>query len=240
MYLDRPVCQQVGEIASSFDRRDVFPQAVTAERSKPRSIRGLMGEVVGCATEDAEELVVAMLVGSELRSPSKMPFADQGCVVAVLPDERGDRRVAGRQPDVGRASSRQGLLQPDVQPLRVASGEKRTSRRRADGSCGVGARERDSLLGEPIERGRLVVGAAVTAQIAIAQIVREDEEDVWSGTLRQAICRQGTDCRRHGRAGSDLEKLATRDPPPHGTMLGKITPVVNHRPSILIDSAAIP
>ena len=186
-----------------------------------------MREVVGSAAEDSEELVVAMLVGTELRPPPEMPFADQGGVVAVLPDERGDRWVAGRHSDGCRAPSRQWLLQPDVQPLRVASGEKRTSRRRADGRCGVGARELDPLLGEPIEGGRLVLGAAITAQIAVAQIVREDEEDVWPGTLRQAICCDATDCRDHRRAGSDLEKLATRDAPPHGAILGKITPVVN-------------
>ena len=56
---DRSVCQQVGEIASPLDRREVFPQVLTAARSNGRSIRELMSEVVGRAAEDSEELVVA-------------------------------------------------------------------------------------------------------------------------------------------------------------------------------------
>jgi hypothetical protein len=186
-----------------------------------------MREVIGCAAEDSEELVVAMLVGTEPRSPPEMPLADEGRVVAVLPDERGNRRMAWRQPGSGRPSSRQRLLQPDFQPLRVASGDKRTSRRRADGCRGVGAREPDALLREPIEGGGLVIGAAMTAQIAVAQIVREDEEDVRPGTLRRAASRNGTNRGSHRRAGRDLEKLATCDAPPHAAMLGKVSPGVN-------------
>ena len=95
---DRSVCQQVGEIASPLDRREVFPQVLTAACVNGRPIRGLMGEVVGRAAEDSEELVVAMLVRTELRSPPEMPFADQGGVVAVLPDERATVGWLGGSP----------------------------------------------------------------------------------------------------------------------------------------------
>ena len=168
-----------------------------------------------------------MLVGTELRSPPEMPLADEGRVVAVLPDERGNRRMAWRQPGSGRAFSRQRLLQPDFQPLRIASGDKRAPRRRADRRRGVGTRELDALLREPIEVGRLVIGAAVAAQIAVAQIVREDEEDVRPGTLRRAVSRNGTYRGSHRRTGGDLEKLATCDAPPHAAMLRKGSPGVN-------------
>src|SRR4029453_1784858 len=114
---------------------------------------------------------------TEFRFPPEMPLADQGCVVAVLPDQRCNRRVRGRQTDVRRAFARQRLLQPNLQPLRRASGYKRTSRRRAEGRRRVGTREPDALPREPIEVGRLVIGATVAAQIAVAQIVREDEEN---------------------------------------------------------------
>ena len=138
--------------------------------------------------------------------------------------------MAWRQPDSGRTFSRQRLLQPDFQPLRIASGDKRASRRRADRRRGVGTRELDALLREPIEVGRLIVGAAKTAQITVAQIVREDEEDVRPGTLRRAVSRDGTNRGSHRRAGGDLEKLATCDAPRHAAMLRKPSPSVNcHR-----------
>src|SRR4029450_8347917 len=97
--------------------------------------------------------------------------------------------------------------------------DKRTSRRRAEGRRRVGTREPDALPREPIEVGRLVIGATVAAQIAVAQIVREDEENVRSGTLRHAVSRDGTDRRSHRRASGDPEEIPTCDAPPHPGML---------------------
>src|SRR5690349_1219026 len=61
--------------------------------------------------------------------------------------------------------------------LRVAAGEQRAARGRAQRRRGVGAGEDDAFGGQPVQSGALDVGVAVGAEVA-AEVVPVDQQDV--------------------------------------------------------------
>jgi len=159
-----------------------------------------------------------MAVRPELRLPAEMPLADQRCVVAVLLQQRGDGRVLGRQPDVRRRRAPQRLFETDGKTLRIPAGDVGAAGRRADRRGSVRAREHDAFFGEGIERRGLVVRAAVAAQIAVAEIVGEDEHDI-----RAPRRSGGYDAPRAGDRGGTRGRLDELTPrhPAHGRSVAR-------------------
>ena len=66
---------------------------------------------------------------------------------------------------------------PGARPVAVDPGENARPRRSAGGSD-VKVREADALVVEPVQVGRLQPGVAVGAQIAVALVVGDDQDDV--------------------------------------------------------------
>jgi len=124
-----------------------------------------------------------------MRCIAEMPFPDQRGEVARLLQMPGEGRLR-----MGQVMQRSGFdelpllwafarpLRPDrhVQPRGMLAGEERRTARRADGHR-VGMGEAKALLRESVEVRRLMQIRAVAAEVAPAQIIGEDEDDVGFG-----------------------------------------------------------
>ena len=67
-----------------------------------------------------------------------------------------------------------------MQTGRVLTGHYRGSRRRADRTCSVGVGEQHTLLGQPVDIGRLVQVATVAGHILPAEVIGKDENKIQS------------------------------------------------------------
>src|SRR5262249_23031795 len=117
---------------------------------------------------------------------AQVPFADVCGGVSRRLERLGEGRLFERQLR-GDDGAQQWLVGPvgaagdevgEVEALRVLAGDQRGARRRADGAGGVGGGELYAVGGEAVEVRRAVVGAAVTAEVAGAEVVDQDDDDV--------------------------------------------------------------
>jgi len=90
-----------------------------------------------------------------------------------------------REPD-GCIAVAQRVDQPDGKTGGIAPGHEGHAGRATDRAGGVVAGKAKSLAGEPIEVRRTIVRPAVAAQIAVAQVVGENENDVGRPVARRA------------------------------------------------------
>ncbi len=93
------------------------------------------------------------------------------------------------------------ILRPQIR-LRVAAneaaagvqtGHQHAAGGGADGGAGIELGEPDALRRHPVQVRRPNRGMPVAAEIAVAEIVREDDDDVWSRTRLRARCCNGAD-----------------------------------------------
>src|SRR3954449_12434049 len=105
-------------------------------RSSARMV-GAMIEIIGGATEDAEEMVVAALERAEIRQKTEVPFSDQRRAIAGLLQQGRQGRMARRQADVLRSTRIDRLLQADRHAVLVSPGGKRCARGRTDRGIGI-------------------------------------------------------------------------------------------------------
>ena len=112
-----------------------------------------------------------------LRYVAQVPFADRGSGIALSPERLGDRGLRRRQ-SAGRIR-KQYAAPPrhavsDRQPARhQGRPARRTQRRGRIKLC-----EPEPFPGEPIQVGRLDGGMPVTAQVAVAQVIGEQNDEV--------------------------------------------------------------
>ena len=139
-----------------------------------------VGEVVEAAAHRAEELPVAALQRSEVRQEAEVPLADQGRRVAGVAQQRGQRRVVRRQAQhrIAAVAARDRLVVAAAQPVLEAPGHQREARGRADRRVGVPVGEAQAVGGQTVELGGARRPAAVTAEVRIAEVVGEDEDEV--------------------------------------------------------------
>jgi hypothetical protein len=178
------VAKQIGHVTVPLDRHLLLMQLV---RLRPAAQRiGSVIEVVGRAAEDAEEAVVAALERAVVRQIAEVPFADEARAVARLLEQRRKGRMARRQPDVFRRRGVDRLFEAHGKTHLIAPGDQAGACRRAVGGIGIALREPQSLERQPVDVRRGVVALAVAAHVGIAEIVRQDEDDVRLGALRKA------------------------------------------------------
>ena len=145
---------------------------------------------------------------------AQMPLADVSGAVTVRPQDfrNGDfvefhpERVRGTQQLAPVASHVCGgvldgflvaALEPradpvrDVRSRRIAPGHHRGTCRRTHGARRIALGEAQPFTCEPIDVGRLVVLAALACEIGPAEVVDEDEDDVWF-VLGNRACVCGT------------------------------------------------
>ena len=121
--------------------------------------------------EVAEEIIKALVVRrGRAVLVAEAPFTDERGVIAGLFEQAGDGAVLGFQPDLGIAA--------DGGVAGVLAGHEHAARRRADGGAGVELREAQALRRQPVDVrcGDLLL--PVAPEVAVAEIVGEDEDDV--------------------------------------------------------------
>ena len=198
-------------------------------------IGGPVREVVNRSAQYTKELVESVAIRTELGLPPEVPLADERCVVAIRFQQRRDRRMLGRQAKVGRRARRQRLGKADRKSLRVAAGDVCAASGSADRRGGVRAREPQPLPRESVEHRCLIVRPTVATQIAIPEIVREDEQDV--GPFRGVTV---LDVRRKRRCYCRLDELSARDFARHGRSLRReVRQFVRFAESAPISTSAI-
>src|SRR6266699_3926163 len=138
-----------------------------------------------------------------------MPFADECRAVARFLEQRGQGRVAGWQANAFRRGCIDRFLEAHRKTHLIASGNQPRARRRATRGVRISLRELQSLDYQTVDVWRRVVTLAVAAHVRIAEVVHQDEDDVWLYRLRPTFSaksepRQG----RRARCGR-LDKLTT-------------------------------
>jgi hypothetical protein len=166
-----------------------------------------MIEIVRRASENAEEMVVAALERAEVRQIAEMPFADEGRAVACLLEQRRQGRVAGRQTDAFRRRWIDRFLEPHRKTHLIASGNQPRACRRATRRIRIGLRKFYSLDRDPVDVRRRVVALAVATHISVAEVIRQDEDDVRPGSLRLTCATKTGQSQR--ACGSRLHEPAT-------------------------------
>ena len=152
--------------------------------------------VVHDAAEEAGELREAALVGVVSRIvQAAVPLAHVAGAVAGGAECITDGALA--QGDAVQAAVR--FHAQRAAAVVVASGEQRGARRGADRRAAVVLGAAHALGGEPIDVGRGQDGVAVAAQVAVAQVVGQEDDDVGTrarrcgshaaGTTGQVRCR---------------------------------------------------
>src|SRR5262249_25658025 len=129
--------------------------------------------------------VVAALQGTEVRKKPEMPFANQRGAVARLLQQRWQSRMAWRQADILRRRRIDRLFKPERKAILISSGCQGRPRRRAEGRVRVSLLEHQSFERQSVDVWRRVVSLAVAAHVRIAEVVRQDEDDVRFDSLRQ-------------------------------------------------------
>jgi len=172
--VDRLLAQQVGQVVAFVMGRI----AVAHEVVPPLAVD--MTEVADAAGQRTEMKLVPAQRRPEMRRVAKVPLADQRGRVAGLAEQRRHRRMLGRKADRRAAVEARGhrFLGRAPQLVLVAPGDHREPGRRADRRVGVSAIEAQALFRHPVEARRNRCAPAVTAEVGIAEVVGNDEDEV--------------------------------------------------------------
>ena len=113
-------------------------------------------------------------------------------------------------------SFRERLLQANSRARGIAAGDEGATRGRANGRGGIGIDETNALRGQAIQIWSLIIRTAKATEIAVAEIVGEDENDVRATRLRVGDFGR----RRKGASRSRRSyKSATRNVVDHARMV---------------------
>jgi hypothetical protein len=187
--LGRAVGEQVGHVPNPLGGDVVLPEVWLSRTADVR-------EVIHAAAVNAEELVEPVAVGRELRHEAEVPLADERGAIPGALEQGRERRMARREAELGRSAFRRAPshrpleLRPEA--LRVPTGHERDAGRRARRRGGVRVREANARGDQSVDVWRLIVGPAERAQVAVAEIVGENEEQVGATSLRESeLARSG-------------------------------------------------
>ena len=122
----------------------------------------------------AEVFVEAVVQREELRRIAEVPFAEDGGGVAALFDQFGEGHFVGADADFGARPKRA----VDADAVRVAAGQQAATRGGADRLRHVEIAEDAALRGQAIEVRRDEAFRAENADIGVALVVGEDDDDV--------------------------------------------------------------
>ncbi len=165
--------------------------------------------LVEVAEEGVEAHAVRVAGGARL---AQAPLAEEGRRVARVLEEVGERALALAQ-GLDREGPAAGVA-PHAGVAGVAPGHEHGARGRADRRAGVEVGEAQALGGQPVEVRRANELLAVGADVAVAEVVGEDEDDVRPRRGSREH-RRGRQDGRQGR-GCDPESRAHRPDPTAG------------------------
>jgi len=134
--------------------------------------------VVDVAAHETPELVETVQRRFELRQVTEVPLAEHRGPVAELAEALGDRVGLGVDALVVERTVRVGEQHGgNPGPVLVAARDQAGAGRRADRAAGVEVGQHHAARGKPVQVRRLYP-AIERADIAVAEIVRHDEDDV--------------------------------------------------------------
>src|SRR4030095_10510518 len=164
-----------------------------------------------------EEDVEALTRRKVRREMAEVPLADERRRVASLAQHLGDGLLGGIEP--GRVEGEEHAERAELHPGRIAPREQRRARRCADRRTDVELREPRPLARHAIQVRRRDVGTSVAAEVAVAHVVREYEDEVRAARPRgatPAALRRGADrgpeARGGVRGGGRIEPAAHDEP----------------------------
>jgi len=185
----RAVAEEIGEVAFARDGGAVVPEVWFV-------VGPGVPEVVEGTAADTVEVVVPALQRPKRRLRSEVPLTDEEGPITLGSEQRGQRRMPGRQADVGGGA--QGLVETDPQAVLVPAGDEGSPGRRADRRVGVRLEEADTVGGDPVDVGRRKAAPAVAGEIGDPEVVGEDEDDVSAARVGAAGRRRGAARPRRG------------------------------------------
>src|SRR5262245_37047389 len=106
-----------------------------------------------------------------------MPLADHAGGKALFLKGFSQRDFSEWQARLAGRAARSGI-EFETKPLLIAAGHDARPRWGADRTTDVTIGAADATVGEGVDVGRLEIGTAVNAQVAKAEIVRHDDNDV--------------------------------------------------------------
>src|SRR5688572_13470486 len=109
---------------------------------------------------------------------SQVPLADDAGVIAGGAKAIGYRRLTKRQPDFGCGIGWWAGVEFMAEPLLVSSGHQPGPRRRTVGVGHISVGALYAVLRQRIDVRRGDILTSVNPQVAIAQIVRDDHDDI--------------------------------------------------------------
>ena len=139
----------------------------------------------------AEIFIEAMGGGQELGGVAEVPFAeDSGAITAVV-EQFGESELVGV--DAGFGAWSESAMDADA--IGVATGEQGGTGGGADGLGDVETGEPRPFAGEAVEMRGANLGGAVAAEIAPAEVIRKDQNDIgrarWTGGGEGEVERAG-------------------------------------------------
>ena len=169
---DRTLGDEIGHVTFTLHRLSVFIEIGNAWlwNHLPMRIK------VNVGTQVSEELVEPMGIGRGLGCASHVPLSNDPGSVPVVLEHPGNGYLRCRQSRSFEAPTCP--FHPDA--LLVASGDEGDPCRRAHRRRRVVVRESDAFTSQAVEVRRRQVSGPVGPQIAIAQIVGQDEDDIRS------------------------------------------------------------
>ena len=182
--LENVVAARVARVGVLGQRRVARHRRVVVQRDAlevaPEVIRIIAVRVALAVV--AEKPVEALVDRVALRAgKAESPFAERAGAVAVAAQQLGDRLLRlGDGPLAFRFHF--AVVAYEGVPGMFA-GDEHAARRRADGVAAVVAREAHALRGQAVEVWRLDFFLPVAAQLRVAEVVGEDEDDVRPGRL---------------------------------------------------------
>jgi hypothetical protein len=193
--LDRPVAEQVGAVAGRVDLLRAQAHIVDA-------VAAVRVIVVDHVTQETVEVVETALVRRVGGFEPEVPLADEAGAITGRLEQTRQQHGVGRQvaPTVfGVSTDHSG----DADGVGILSREQRGARRRADRAVRVKVVEPHPVADQCVDVGRFEVGRAVAGEIAVAQIVDEDDDDVRTVCRRSrcGVCeqREGVPCQGERR-----------------------------------------
>ncbi len=160
------------------------------------SIDGPVCVVVDTPIEETQKLIESMRPWAERVGRSEVPLADRSGDISCIVHQAGKCRLGRRQAAWSVATAHV-LLESGT--LRVSSRQQGDPGWRADGRGGVRVREHHAVSRKFVQAGRANVCGPVRAEVTVAHVVADDQDDVGAGLGRQWDRRAPRQCEPHDR-----------------------------------------
>ena len=169
-----------------------------------------VGEIIArvVLAEKAGELFKPLFVRRGRASVAQPPGADESRAISLPLEQRGQGDDLGGKR----------LIEARVQVARLQPGHQRRPRRGILGAARVKTREADAFRRELVESGGFYFRLAVTTEIAVADVVRQNENDArparggrrhFNNVVRLGRHRNRQPTRQQNQAGPPADPLQT-------------------------------